>query len=82
MADPKLNELPTEAALDKMNSVQLTDVSASLTDSKDKILAEYKRRQDKLHKLIEREQKKEQQSRIKSDSGYWDKHQGIGVPRK
>jgi len=62
---------------EKMSSEDLVSLSANMTGAKDEMLLEYKSVQEKLHELIAKKQKEEQEERINNDPDYWKKHQGV-----
>lgn len=74
--------LPEDSILERMTSSALTSVSAQLTEEKNKYFESYRSRQDKIHKLLEKAQKAEQEDRIAKDPDYWKKHQGVGGPSR
>jgi len=70
---------PSLSSLKKMNSEELTALSAKMTSIKDQYLFVYKETQKAIHAELETTQKQEQDKRRKDDPDYDKKHQGVGI---
>ncbi|MFA7135585.1 MAG: hypothetical protein WC125_06960 [Bacteroidales bacterium] len=73
-----LPSLLSNKVLEAMTSEELAQLSAKYTSVKEKFIAEYRTKQEKLHALIAKKQKEEQEERIKNDPEYFSKLQGVG----